>query len=251
MSRSLAAGRLGGTHGGRSRRERGGSEDDRRRRGRSHPQPARAAERVDGRDGAGVLRLTGGVRLLRGRPRDRRDRRRKRILRRRGHAGAADARRERRAGHIRARRAPPADVSAVDPQADPGRDQRPLCRHRPRPGAHVRHPLRRRGCEADDRILAPGAGRRARNRMDPAAPRRACSSTRSAALRARRARQGGSRAGPRQSGLGARGAARADARLRARAGRQMLTGEHGDDEASGLRRPRPRAARSASPRPTA
>ena len=36
-------------------------------------------------------------------------------------------------------------------------------------------------------------------------------------------------------------AARSDARLRARARRQLLAGEHGDDEAAGLRRP---AARS-------
>ncbi len=44
--------------------------------------------------------------------------------------------------------------------------------------------------------------------------------------------------------------ARGDARLRARARRQLLADEHGDDQAPGLRRPPARAPGCAQPTPT-
>ena len=91
-----------------------------------------------------------------------------------------------------------ADLPAVDPQADHRRDQWPLRRHRPRAGADVRHPLRRRGSEVDDGLRAPRARRRARHLVDSAPPGRARSSARPAALRPRRAGAEAARAGPRQ-----------------------------------------------------
>ena len=52
-------------------------------------------------------------------------------------------------------------------------------------------------------------------------------------------------AGPREPRTRPRQAARGDARLRARARRQLLAGEHGHDQAAGLRRPAARSARRA------
>ncbi len=130
--------------------------------------------------------------------RDRRDRRRTRVLRGRRHARSAGARRRHPRGLRADLRAPPAELPAVDPQADHRRDQRRLCRHRTRAGADVRHALRRRGSQADDRLRPPRADRRARHLLDAAAPDRARTRTRPAAVRSRRARRGGSRHGARQ-----------------------------------------------------
>ena len=127
------------------------------------------------------------ARLGRG-SRDRRHRRGPRLLRGRRHAGAAGARRGRRHADRAGPRAAAADVPAVDPQADHRRDQRRLRRDRPRAGADVRHPLRRRGRQADDGVRPPRARRRARHLVDPAPPHRSRAGARPAALGARRAR---------------------------------------------------------------
>ena len=146
--------------------------------------------------------------------------------------------------------APPADLPAVDPQADRRGHQRRLRRDRPGAGADVRRALRRRGGQADDRVRPPRAGGRARHLLDAAAADRPRASARPAPLRPRGAGRGGADAGPRQPRVGAREAARGDARLRARARLELLAGEHGDDEAAGLRRPRSAGWQRPSPRPT-
>ena len=99
------------------------------------------------------------------------------------------------------------------------------------------------GRQAHNRVRPPRAGRRARHLLDPAAADRPRARARPAALRPRRVGRGGAGAGPRQPRARAREAARGDARLRARARRQVLAREHGHNEATGLRRPAARAAR--------
>ncbi len=114
-------------------------------------------------------------------------------------------------------------------------------RHRPGAGADVRPALRRRGGQADDRVRAPRPGRRARHLVDAAAADRTRAGARPAALRAGAcSREEAQRSGLVNRVLAPEQAARGDARLRARARRQLLAGEHGDDEAAGLRRPRAR-----------
>ncbi len=105
--------------------------------------------------------------------------------------GGVDAARPSRSTHG-------ADVSADRAEADHRGDQRPVRRNRPRAGADVRHPLRRRGREDHDGLRAPRARRGARHLVDPAAARRAGAGTRPAAVRARRARAGGCRDGARE-----------------------------------------------------
>ena len=144
----------------------------------------------------------------------------------------------------------PQTLPAVDPQADHRGDQRRVRGHRPGAGAYVRHPLRRRGREADDRVRPPRAGGRARHLVDAAAAGGAGEGARPAALRPRGVRRGGARARAGQPRARTRAAARRDARVRARAGRQLLAREHGHDEAPGLRRPAARASRTRSRTPT-
>ena len=63
-------------------------------------------------------------------------------------------------------------LPAVDRKADHRRRQRRVRRDRPGAGAHVRHALRRRGRQADDRVRPPRAGGRARHLVDAAQARR-------------------------------------------------------------------------------
>ena len=148
------------------------------------------------------------------------------------------------------RRAHRADLPADGPQADHRGDQRAVRGDRAGAGADVRHPLRRRGRQADDGVRAPRAGRRARHLVGAAAPGRARRGAGPAAVRSRGARARGRRDGPRQRRDAGRDGARAGARLRARPRRQLLAGEHGDDEAPGLRRPRARRCPTRWTRPT-
>ena len=75
-----------------------------------------------------------------------------------------------------------------DPEAGDRRDQRRLRRARAGPRGHVRPALRRRRGEADHRLRAPGPRRRARARVDAAAPGRSGARARPAAVGADRAR---------------------------------------------------------------
>ena len=144
--------------------ERGRVAGDRGRRRAADAEPARPAQRVDARAADAVLRPARGLRRARGRPRDRRHRRRPRVLRRRRHGGPArrsraarSTARRRRAGNGDAAGHPAGRVPAVDPQAGDRRDQRPVRRHRAGAGGDVRPAVRGRRRQDHDRVRRAAA----------------------------------------------------------------------------------------------
>ena len=211
-----------------------------------HDQPARAHERDRSADVGGAAR--GVVRL----PRRRRPvgrhlhrRRRSRVLRRqrprRDVAGAAGRRERRQRGVLaRAVRRHHAQLRVLE--ADDRRDQRLLPRRRPRDGAVVRHPHRRRA-----RDVRPAGGdardhrRRRRHaaaaaRSSRSARRSSCSSPAAGSTRSGRTATASSTTSCRRTSVMPKALALAEADLRERAARRAAR------EGSGV--PGPRACRS-------